>query len=333
MWGPPSAQRGLLGNLQALVLCGDGACLPTGASPHGQPTCDCRAQRIFHCDHDRFSTEPTATWGYDSYREVYFFGHRYCQHCVVTPEHTLPLQVLLAPGHTSEYTLGPTSLDRLFKACTAHDLPVTVWAAVYDAGLDAYGIYRFLNAKHIAPVIAPNPRRGKHPRPTGTAPQVTEDGVPLCPAGLPMRRHSADAFRHRIYYHCPVKRPTRHEGQLHWVARVDACRRQVLCQPDTRMGPVGYVRTADDPRLYPPLPRDSAAFKALMTQRTGCERSNSLNKVTYRLAERPCRSATHVLVRLYLASLLEHAQVWLAEDRQRLGEAPQALLQTEPLAA
>jgi hypothetical protein len=56
-----------------------------------------------------------------------------------------------------------------------------------------------------------------------------------------------------------------------------------------------------------PYPRDSADFKALIARRTGCERSNSLKKVTYRLGERPCRSATHFLVRLYLVSLLEHA--------------------------
>src|SRR5215472_1431714 len=97
----PSAQRGLLGDLPALVLCGDGACLPTGASPHGQPTCDCRAQRIFRCEHERFYTDATATWGYDAYRDTFFFGHRYFQHCVVTPDHTLPLQVLLAPGHVT----------------------------------------------------------------------------------------------------------------------------------------------------------------------------------------------------------------------------------------
>jgi hypothetical protein len=329
----PSAQRGLLGDLAALVVCGDGACLPTGASPYGRPTCDCRAQGLFRCEHDRFYTDPTATWGYDSYREVFFFGHRYFQHCVVTPAHTLPLQVLLAPGHTSECTLGPTSLDRLLKLFTAHQLPATVRAAVYDAGLDAQGIYTWLDAKQIAPVIALNPRRGEHPAPTGTATQVNEAGVPLCPAGLPMRRHSADPSRHRIYFNCPVKHPTRREGQFQWVANPAACPRQVLCQPDTQMGPVVYVRTAGDPRLYPPLPRDSAPFKDLMARRTGCERSNSLKKETYRLADRPCRSATHFVVRLYLASLLEHARVWLAEDRKRLGEARQALLQPQGLVA
>jgi len=36
---------------------------------------------------------------------------------------------------------------------------------------------------------------------------------------------------------------------------------------------------------------------------------------------------------LYLVSLLEHARVWLAEDRKRRGDTPQALPQTEAMAA
>ena len=36
--------------------------------------------------------------------------------------------------------MGPTSLDRFLKTCTAHALPVTVRAVVYDSGLDAHGI-------------------------------------------------------------------------------------------------------------------------------------------------------------------------------------------------
>lgn len=316
----PSVQRGILGDLQALVLCGDGATRPTGASPHGRPTCDCRTQGIFRCDHERFYRDPTATWGYDAYRDTYFFGHRYVQHCVVTPDHTLPLHVGLAPAHVTDFTLGPTSLDRFLKTCTAHALPVTVRAVVYDSGLDAHGIYHFVQAKAITPVIALNPRRGEHPAPTGTATHVNDHGIPLCPAGLPMRRHSFGPGGCRIYYNCPVKRPTHRGGRVQWGAHMAECPRQALCQPQTQMGPVVYIRTTGDPRLYPPIPRESATFKALMAQRTGCERSNSFKKVASRLGERPCRSATQFLVRLYLVSLLEHAHAWLAEERKQRGE-------------
>jgi hypothetical protein len=99
---------------------------------------------------------------------------------------------------------------------------------------------------------------------------------------------------------------------MQWGAHVAECPHQVLCQPQTQMGPVVYVRTAEAPRLYPPLPRDSATFKELMATRSGCERSNSFKKVA-------CRSATQLLVRLALVSLLEHARAWLAEDRKPRG--------------
>jgi hypothetical protein len=88
------------------------------------------------------------------------------------------------------------------------------------------------------------------------------------------------------------------------------------------MGPLVYVRTADDPRLYPPIPRESQEGKTLMAWRTGCERSNALRK-----------SATHFLVRLYLVSLLEHAQVWLAADRKQFGHGPLRLIGGVPAAA
>jgi hypothetical protein len=196
-----------------------------------------------------------------------------------------------------------------------------VRAVVSDSGLDASGLSPFLQAKAITPVIALNPRRGEHPAPTGTAIQGNAQGVPLCPAGLPMRRHRLGPSGRRLSSNCPVQRPTRRGGQGQWLAQVEEWPRQVLCQPHTQMGPVVSVRTTEDPRLYPPLPRDSATFQALMAPRSGCERSNSFKQVAARLGERPCRSATQLLIRLALMSLLEPAWAWLAEDRKRDGEA------------
>ena len=56
-----------------------------------------------------------------------------------------------------------------------------------------------------------------------------------------------------------------------------------------------------------------------MNLRSGCERSDSIKKVAYKLDRRPCRSAAHYLLRLYLISIIEHARAWLAEDRKVLG--------------
>jgi hypothetical protein len=68
-----------------------------------------------------------------------------------------------------------------------------------------------------------------------------------------------------------------------------------------------------------------------MNLRSGCERSNSTKKSTYKLDQRPCRSASHFLFRLYLIAVVEHAKAWLAEDRKRCGEAGEDLIDLEKL--
>jgi hypothetical protein len=315
----PSAQRGLLGDLQQLVVCGDGAALVTGASPTGHPTCQCRRQGIYKCACARFYQDASADWGFDSYREVYYFGHTFYQHVIPTQGHDLPVHLTLGPASESDFTLSLKSLDRLRKTLREHQLDWQLTTTVYDSGHDSLGIYEYLGQRQICPVIVLNPRSGTPPKPSGTATQLNAQGVPVCPAGLVMRRHSR-GDQHRIYYNCPVKRPTHAAGKTVWQAHVAECPHQVLCQPDTKMGPLVYLRADSDPRFYPPMARDSAEFKRLLALRSGCERSNAVKKVTHKLNRRVCRSASLYLIRLYLISICEHAKAWLSEDRKAWGD-------------
>lgn len=315
----PSAQRGLLGDLKKLTLCGDGSSLVSGASPFGKPSCQCRKDGDFKCDHDRFYSDPTANWGYDSYRETFYFGHTFYQHVVSSSGHDLPVHLTIGQASESDFTLSLKSLDRFLKTAREHKLDLGIDAVGYDAGHDGRGVYDYLLAKQLNPVIALNHRQGQHPNPSGTAERLNDKGIPLCPANLEMRRHSQTP-NHRLYFNCPVKRPTHENGKSVWKSHVQDCPHQVLCQPDSKMGPIVYVRSDSDPRFYPPIPRDSERFKEVMRLRSGCERSNATKKVTHGLGKRPCRSATHFLFRLYLVSIVEHAKAWLAEDRKLVGD-------------
>jgi hypothetical protein len=116
-------------------------------------------------------------------------------------------------------------------------------------------------------------------------------------------------------------------GKHEWIAHTQQCPLGVLCQTDSDMGPTVSVKTKTDPRLYPPLPRNSPTFHELMDKRSCCERSNSTKKVTYHLGERTCRNDAHYLVRLYLVSIIEHARSWLSEDRKLIGNDPLALIE------
>ncbi|MBI1929234.1 transposase [Candidatus Poribacteria bacterium] len=323
----PSAQRGLLGNLSQLTVAGDGSALPSGANGNGKPTGDCRQQGIFPCDHSRTYTDPDADWGYDSYRACYYFGHTFYQHVVSTQGHDLPLHVGIGPASETDLTRSLKSLDRLRKALREHDLPWQIRHGVYDAGHDGMGSYEYLDSGGITPIIAINPRAKEAPAPCGTAERVNAEGIPICPAGVVMRRHTVSHKPHRITYNGPVKRPTHRNGEHLWLAHTNECPHGVLCQPDTKMGPIVTINTDDDPRLYPPIPRTSDRFEQLMNQRSGCERSNSIKKQTYHLGHRVCRSATHFLVRLSLVSIVEHAKAWVAEQMEQVKGDPLRLIE------
>jgi hypothetical protein len=323
----PSANRGMLGDLSKLNLCGDGSALPSGANPNGKPSCDCRKDGIFKCNHHRYYSDATANWGYDSYRDCYYFGHTYYQHIINHNGHDLPMHINIASASETDFTQSMKDFDRLMKALKEHGLDWKISNVVYDAGHDSLGNYEYLMKNHITPVIALNPRKGTHPSPSGSAERVNEDGVPVCSAGMLMRLCGYVKKKHRIVYNCPVKRPTHRNGQHLWNTFPDECPHKVLCDNVTKMGPVVYIKSTDDPRLYPPLPRNSPKFNELMDKRSCCERSNSTKKVTYHLGERPCRSDTHYLVRLYLVSIIEHARAWLAEDRKLVGNDPIALIE------
>jgi hypothetical protein len=322
----PSAERGMLGDLSKLNLCGDGSALPSGANHYGKPSCECH-KNIYKCEHDRFYSDATANWGYDSYRECYYFGHTYYQHIVNHNGHDLPLHVSIAPASETDYTQSMKDFDRLRKTLKEHGLDWKVSHVVYDAGHDSLGNYEYLMGDDITPVIALNPRRGTHPSPSGSAARVNDDGVPVCKAGMLMRLCGYVKKKHRVIYNCPVKRPTHRKGQHTWNTFPDECPHKVLCDTVTKMGPVVYIKSTDDPRLYPPLPRNSPKFHELMDKRSCCERSNSTKKVTYHLGERPCRSDVHYIIRLYLVSIIEHARAWLAEDRKLVGNDPMALIE------
>ena len=150
----PSANRGLLGDLNQVVVCGDGSALVTGASYSGKASCQCRKEGNFKFDCPRLYADPTANWGWDSYREVFYFGHTFYQHVVSSGGHDLPIHLIIAQASESDFTLSLKSLDRFIKACREHALKIVLYAAVYDSGHDGFGNYEYLLGKQINPVIA-----------------------------------------------------------------------------------------------------------------------------------------------------------------------------------
>lgn len=297
----PSGERGLLGDLAKMIVAGDGSSLVTGARPHGRRTCSC--PKDSRCECPRRFADPDAAWGWDSYREVYFYGHRFYEIDASGSGHDLPIALSLGPGNETDFTLGLKTLDRTRKLLGEVGCGVGVFAA--DAGHDAEPYYRYGLHHGIKPVI---PLAQDAPAElVDRGIRLSPRGVPLCPGGAEMAANGS-AGSHRLVFVCPVKR-----GKLARCPQAPADDPAWTCRPDQKWAPSLTVHTGTDPRHTPPIPRNTERYRKLMNLRSGCERSNSVKKEVYKLEAARHRRRSYWLIRLTLMAILQHARTWVAE--------------------
>ncbi len=314
----PSANAGLLGDLLNLDVVGDGSCIPSGANPYGKPTCSCKKMGIYKCACDRLYSDKDANWGWDSHHKCFYFGDKFYQFCYAAGGHNLPLNVICGPASESDYTLSLKSFDRMIKTFIEHNFNVNISGAALDKGHDAMGIYNYFLQKSIPTAIPLNNRRKLNPYEQEI--NISRKGIPICKGGKEMRFHGYDKKRMRLCFNCPSKRPARKSGIYHFTSHVQECPNKSLCEPFTKMSPIIYISSKDNPRLYPQIPRSSDRYKELYNQRGATERSNSFKKDTYPFKMAKCKSRAHRIIRLFFISILEHRKVLSRINTQGLDE-------------
>jgi hypothetical protein len=313
-----SVEQGLL-NLENLIVSGDGSILESNASSQGKPTCSCRLEGNYNCQHDRFYSSPTAQWCYDAHKDCFIFGDRYYHLVTSQNGHDFPLGTSMPGGNESDFTLSLKTVDRFFKGARENELKANIPYFCGDCHHDSYAHYEYFQKKGVVPVIPLSEKSQKViPHLPDSNIQLDKDGTPLCPAGMKMHHHMYDKNKRVHVYSCPVKRNTHRDGKSVYITHTEECPRHQDCRPSSSLGPFVYIKSDTDPRLYPPLARNSQKFKEIMNQRTSTERCNYLND-TYHL-DRACRNADYGLIRLTLVNIAEHALIRYLEAVKKLSE-------------
>jgi hypothetical protein len=80
---------------------------------------------------------------------------------------------------------------------------------------------------------------------------------------------------------------------------------------DSDYGRTIYIKPDYDPRLFPPVPRHSATFKAIFKRRTSVERSNKRILTDYNIENGRCRSSKQRFARATFAEVNIHLDAWL----------------------
>jgi hypothetical protein len=292
-----SVELGLIPDPLNLVLAGDGTCIRTGASHFGVKVCDCRKNGVFNCDCKRRFADPQARWGWDSFRQRYFYGHLLYELTSVAGVYDLPVYLRFAQAQRHDAVMGVVSLAE-FRQVYPH---LGIGRFLGDSAHDAYAFYELLHYWHVEPFIdlnSKNKGRFRYAPPV----KVNDYGIPLCPKGFVMVFCGYQKDRNRLKWRCPK------------VAGSRRVKNEVHCDTPCSPSPYGrtvYTKPHDDLRLFTPTPRNSKAWRAVYSLRSGSERSFSRKKKDYELERCRVIGLKAWYWRAHFGAMNQHLDAWV----------------------
>jgi hypothetical protein len=297
-------------DLDNLHVAGDGTKLATWANPRGKKLCSCdnkgkKAEDRCHCL--RAYNDARALWGWDSYRECWVYGHNLYELTAYSLQHRcqLPLVVSLADcnRHDSVHCLA-----LLYHACELFGLPIQT--ATLDAAHDALGLFRLATQRwQMALVVPLNERNKDNLRYAG--PLRLEQGIPLCQAGLAMKRWGFCPDRLRLKWRCPLAAAKK-------TADVNSCPHFATHCSDSPYGRVVYTYPQENYRLHTLIPRDSDLWGLHKDARSCAERSVKRKKNDFHLRETRTAGRDRWFFRVMLAAMCQHISAWVTHAADRL---------------
>lgn len=239
-------------------ISGDGTCVVSGACGRGRKLCDCAKKGQYHCSCPRRYSDPRITYGWDSSKELYFYGYSDYVLAAYNPmlKLDLPLFLRIVEARRHDSISAIVSLTEFRQLCPK----LSVKGFLSDSASDNYETYHLLKEWQYPVFIALNNRAESHF--TYKQVPINEDGIPICEGGLSMIYDGRDNQRRRNKFHCPAK-----------CKKKCSCPLNEPCSPSS-YGRTVYTKTADNPRFFTTVPRGSRQWNKIMKQRTSVERIN-----------------------------------------------------------
>ena len=289
-----SAQLGIIGDVSALSVAGDGTPVRTAAFPRSKRICDCREKGIDRCHCHRLYSQPDCNIGWDSHRNYHYFGYHLYMFTASDSHYDLPLYPRL--GRASRH--DSVSLIVSLKEFDHYYPDWRLKQILLDAAHDAMPFYRYFESKGTLPFIDLNKRKTGNNKYKDNI-TVSPEGVPICQKGLKMKDQGYDRTRGRRKYRCPLMQK-------------GVCTCDSPCS-DSSYGRCVYSYTKDNPRLFPPVARSSDEWHNVYKRRTTVERSNKREKIDYKLEAGRHRSTKMWLIRLFGIMMCQHLDAWHQE--------------------
>ncbi len=295
-----SSKLGLLGDLNALGIAGDGTPIETARLLRNKRTCDCAAQGITKCNHPRLYSQPDCNSGWDSSRAKFFNGYHLYMLSASDSKYDLPLYPRLQPASRHDSVSFVASMIGFSQRNTLGRID----KVLLDAAHDAEAIYELLESYQIEPFIDLNPRTKKNFSAKNDI-QVSPEGIPLCPANLEMKLNGYDKSQNRQKWRCPLASRS----------MKNTC--ETPCST-AKYGRTFHTFNKDSLRMFPKTARSSEKWKRIYNRRTSVERSNKREKVDYHLEIGRHRSTMMWYIRTYSIMMCQHIDAWHSDQNETL---------------
>lgn len=285
-----SLKSGLLGDPQKFNIAGDGTCMPTHASHYGKKVCDCVLKPGESCNCKRKFTDPSASWGWDSYNERYFYGHTFHVFTAAESFYSLPIHIKCVTGERHDSVTGIFALKELVDLYPE----IKFFSAAFDSGYDSTYFYLLNQFYNIHPIIALNGRNSK--------PASHDAWVKFDDYGIPHGKKCG----HKLRNWGLIKKS--HRRKWLFPVQCDSCQK---CEASSNQ--TFYTPTSDSPRYFGPLLRNTKQWKKLYKRRTTTERFNDRMKLDFKVKDAVIYSSERRTVRTFIAAFCCYIDAWSNE--------------------
>jgi hypothetical protein len=284
---------GLLGDTKDFSISADGTPYYSGANHRGVKVCDCQSKGIYNCKCPRRYFDIDARWGWDSYREQWFYGDNLFVITASDSPNDLPiyLRSLQASRHDSiSFIFALSEVRKLYPS-------LIITNVTCDGSMDNYPTYDLVYQWHIIPFIPLDSNSTFKPDhlPPGVL-CFDDDRNPICMGGIPYQ-YWGYSYPKGLKYRC-------------WFNCKGITDKPCECS-NSSYGRTIYIKPDFDLRLFTPVPRNTPTWYKKMNSRTTVERSHKRMFTDYDIEAGRCRSAEHRFCRATLAAINVHLDAWI----------------------
>ena len=290
-----------------MEIAGDGSPFDSCSNPFGKPVCSCRKEGNYRCDCPRSYTDVYANWGYDSSRDVYFWGRNLYSLSCTNGEAELPVFLRFGQGSRHDSVLLAFTIVEAWPLLEKGGLKPGIF--IGDSAHDAYPLYTLLEDYGTQPVI------DLKKKPVSVLP-LNKQGIPLCPKGFLMQYWGVEEKKSRFKWRCPK------------ITGKKINRDKVDCDTpctESSYGFTCYTKPEWDRRIFTDIARGLALWKKLYRKRPVSERVNKrYNDFGLNTARVRENCYWHHLA--HMAAINMHLDAWVKKELEITGLDKEGLL-------